>query len=165
MAVERKIDAYDHFLMQNIKAKNSIKFDQDVYSMTYLMLMKENVKKFEIPIGKSRHHISVLLLISFVQVSMLTTMACEIVDTDVKPDFKKPINYMVTLVRFMCTITLHLKLVPDFTKGMKLMNYCNNNPEQFVDSYKAFLIGFLQVFITLIVEIQNLYNLMSYTTV
>jgi hypothetical protein len=97
---------------------------------------------------------------------MITCMVSEIITPPIKlPDFGTQIPFAVVLCRFACATTLHLKLVPSFVKGMKLIHFVNNNPELFLYDVSAYMVGLLQVTITLIVEFQNLYNLMSYTKV
>ena len=88
-----------------------------------------------------------------VQFGMITCMVSEIVTPPILlPDFGSQIPFSVVLCRFACATTLHLKLVPNFVKGMKLIHFVNNNPELFIHDVSAYLVGLLQVTITLIVE-------------
>jgi len=54
------------------------------------------------------------------------------------------------IARFGCSIALHLIFIPEYAKGLKLINFCNNNPELFISSRLAFLVGFMQVMIALL---------------
>lgn len=51
-------------------------------------------------------------------------------------------QFLVFMTRFGCINALHLQLVPEFAKAMRLMNFVNNNPEEFSQSRIPFLIGF-----------------------
>ena len=66
MAANANLDSYDRVLMQKIRDKAIVKFDQDIYSQIYLCFLKENIKSYSLPIGKLRHHYSVLLVIGLV---------------------------------------------------------------------------------------------------
>lgn len=51
----------------------------------------------------------------------------------------------VLIVKLPCAIALHLSLYPEVRKGMVIMKFANNQPEQFMDSGSeiSFVIGFL----------------------
>ena len=46
MAASANLDSYDRLLMQKIRDKAVVKFEQDIYSLIYLCFKSENVKKF-----------------------------------------------------------------------------------------------------------------------
>ena len=69
------------------------------------------------------------------------------------------------MTRFACINALHLQLVPEFAKSQRLMNFANNNPEEFRQSRIPFVIGLIQFLISLFSEIVNLWLLQSYDDV
>lgn len=115
--------------MQKIRDKAIVKFDADIYSQTFLIYMTSNIKKYQIPIGKLRHHHSILLFIGLIQICMVIGLIGDLYDKDKHPDFTREIPFAGKLVRFVCFITMHLKLVPQFFRGMKLMKFANNQPD------------------------------------
>lgn len=55
-AVEEKtkdLDVYDKVLYEALRAKKIVKFDQDIYALTYLSFLRVTVKKFRI--DKKKH--------------------------------------------------------------------------------------------------------------
>lgn len=83
------------------------------------------------------------MLIFLAQLGMMACMVGEMVNDKDIVDFSTNNSYSLIITRFSCTIALHLKCTPEFAKGMKLMNFVNNNPSEFVASRLAFMIGFM----------------------
>lgn len=82
--------------------------------------------------------------------SMIIGMSLEVYhDPIMRPGFDTNANFSIVIARFGCCIALHLKCIPDYTKGMKLMNFANNNPDDFLSSRLAFFIGLMQCLVAL----------------
>lgn len=62
---------------------------------------------------------------------------------------------MLFLVKFPCCIALHFVLCPEVAKGMELMKFANNHPDDFVQygSEIAYLIGLTQAAIAAVAEV------------
>jgi hypothetical protein len=64
-------------------------------------------------------------------------------------------TYRLQFVRFACSIAMHLLLYPEVKKGMILMKYTNNHPNNFKAPSLAFSIGFMQFFTSVFAEFIN----------
>ena len=64
-------------------------------------------------------------------------------------------DFNLFLVKFPCCIALHFVLCPEVAKGMELMKFANNHPDEFVQygSEISYMIGFIQGSIALAAEI------------
>ena len=66
----------------------------------------------------------------------------------------------VVMARFLCGITMHIKLGPELNQAMKIMKYSANHTWKF-DYYRiAFFSGFLQAIMVISVEVINFLNLL-----
>lgn len=66
---------------------------------------------------------------------------------------------MLYIVRFVCSVALHIMLYPEVRKGMIIMKYVNNHPHKFRTSFIPFMLGFLQYFSSIFAEFLNIYML------
>ena len=66
----------------------------------------------------------------------------------------------VVVARFICGITMHLKLAPELASAMKNMKYAVNHSWKFKHYRIAFLSGFLQSTMVISVEVINFLNLL-----
>ena len=66
----------------------------------------------------------------------------------------------VVLARFICGITMHIKLAPELQQAMNMMKYSINHSWKFDNFRIAFLSGFLQGFMVVSVEVINFINLL-----
>lgn len=73
--------------------------------------------------------------------------------------------FVVYLARFICAIALHLKLSPNVRRGLKLMNFANNHPEQFVNDKIPVMCGAMQVFTSIFGQLVNVTLLLAHRTV
>ena len=64
-------------------------------------------------------------------------------------------DFNLFLVKFPCCIALHFVLCPEVAKGMELMKFANNHPDEFVlyGSEISYLIGLSQALISLAAEV------------
>jgi hypothetical protein len=64
-------------------------------------------------------------------------------------------NFNLFLVKFPCCIALHFVLCPEVAKGMELMKFANNHPDEFVQygSEISYLIGLAQALIAAAAEV------------
>lgn len=67
-------------------------------------------------------------------------------------------KFPVLLVKLPCAIALHLYLHPEVRKGLDIMKFSNNQAELFhsYGSHISFVLGFLQIFISLFAQIINI---------
>ena len=73
----------------------------------------------------------------------------------------------VLYVKLPCALALHLYLYPEVQKGMMIMKFANNQPDQFVEngSQISFCLGVLQFVLAIYTEIINVYRLSYQHTV
>lgn len=124
--------------------------------------MKSSVKKFRIDKKKHSQLLASLVVIFVIQVALMIAMVTAD-ETDVSTQSNS--QFLVFMTRFACINALHLQLVPEFAKSQRLMNFANNNPEEFRQSRIPFVIGLIQFLISLFSEIVNLWLLQSYDDV
>lgn len=82
-------------------------------------------------------------------------------ELDYLPAYKKAIATMnmyslVSLGRFVCATILHLSLIEEIEGAMVMMKYAVNHQYMFKNPINAYMIAFMQFFITTMVEICNL---------
>ena len=134
-------------------------FDKDIYSQTFLTLHKDVVKS----LGLKKQAISTAVFswfsLTVVQMIMVVTFVFEISDDEemIKLEYNK--NFETYVARFCSTIALHMMLVPDIGKGVKLMSFVNSNYSQFDSPKLAWFIGLSQATIAISAEFLNLYKL------
>ena len=68
-------------------------------------------------------------------------------------------TYRLQFVRFACSIAMHLLLYPEVKKGMILMKYTNNHPNNFKAPSLAFSIGLMQFWTSVFAEFINIWLL------
>lgn len=98
-----------------------------------------------------------------VQNGLLLFMTLEIID--LKYTWKRDYYFVVYLSRFICCIALHLKLTPNISKGLELMNFANNHPDAFTNDRVPVIAGFMQVFTAIFGEAVNLSMLLGHREV
>lgn len=98
---------------------------------------------------------------------IFSMIGCMFLETATAPVLKLTDDFATFFVKFPCCIALHLELYPEVGKGMELMKLSNNYPFLFVPwgSNISFLIGFIQVFGSLLTEFVNIYLLINIGTV
>ena len=67
-----------------------------------------------------------------------------------------PASIDITVVRFLCAVFLHITLNGENKQGLDMMKFANNHPWLFRNWSQAYLIGFMQYIVVMVVEIVNL---------
>ena len=65
------------------------------------------------------------------------------------------------VTRLITTIVMHILIMPDFSQSFEMMKYALNHPWKFRDFKLAFLTGLLQWTISVVIELTNVYVLMT----
>ena len=76
-----------------------------------------------------------------------------------------PRDLQIVLCRFLCAIFLHVYMVDEIKQGLNFMKHALNHPWKFRNWKVAFLIGFLQAMIIVLVETVNLAVLLTNNTI
>jgi len=105
---------------------------------------------------------------AFCQAVLVSLLFMEVVGTT-KQDMRDKFgtlteNVGIICARFICTVILHLSQQDEVMQGLELMKYALNHRYSFLDYKKAFLMGFLQSFLTLGVETVNLLVILQSNT-
>lgn len=79
-----------------------------------------------------------------------------ITDYDMRVNFTKDVSIIIMFVRFICGTILHLSLIDEVCSGLENMKFCLNQSYLFQSYKQAWLVGFLQTFITVCVEVVNI---------
>ena len=70
--------------------------------------------------------------------------------------YAPPRDCIVSFIRFLCAILLHVSLLDEITQGGKLMKFAVNHPWKFRKWQNAWLYGFFQMNMVVFVEIVNI---------
>ena len=97
----------------------------------FLTLHKDVIKSLNMKKGAISTAVFSWFSLTVVQLIMVGTFVLEIFDTGqlIKLEYNK--NFEVYVARFCSTIALHLMLVPDISRGVKLMSFVNSNYSEF----------------------------------
>ena len=135
---------------------------EDLYTLTMSCFLKENCARFKLNHNVRDKLIYATVWITVTQAFMLWAMFYAI-KTDENGEYTKifPENFALFLVKIPCACALHFGLHPEMGKGLKLMNFTNNQRELFCDkgSEISFIVSCLQVLSAVIAEIINIYLL------
>lgn len=150
----------DKFLLKQIQSKAHIHFEEDYYSLTALSFLWTNIKKYKITDQKLAQTFYFLMMIFMVSNLMLLGILYSIFvqKTAELTEFDTG-SFVLYIVRFVCSVALHIMLFPEVRKGMIIMKYVNNHPDKFRTSYIPFILGFLQYFSSIFAEFLNIYML------
>ena len=159
----QKIDAYEKRQMMNTLEKNKISFEGNIYTMTALAFYRQKKEKLKLTAIFNSQRVYMLMLMFFVQNGLLLFMTLEIVD--LQYTWMRDYWFVVYLARFICCIALHLKLTPNITKGLALMNFANNHPDEFTNDRIPVIAGFMQVVTAIFGETINLCMLLGHREV
>ena len=78
-------------------------------------------------------------------------------DEDVRANFFMPADSLpIVLCRFLCAVVLHIGLTDEVMQGFACMKFALNHPYKFRRWTDAYLVGFTQLMVVIIVEIVNL---------
>ncbi len=85
---------------------------------------------------------------------------------DMIDKFKEfPPHVTIVLARFLCAVILRIILTDETKQGFNMMKYANNHWWKFDDWFGAYMIGFTQMLIVILVESVNLAVLATNTTI
>ena len=147
---------------KEIKAKDTLEFEEDFFAYTVLCFTQKNTDEYLITPQKQSQNFYAALLVAGVVISMLSCMNYAIV-TNENGDYTPSLahSFAVFYIKFPCAIALHFCLYPEVAKGMNLMKFANNQSVLFVPngSEISFVIGLVQVIMALTAEIINLHML------
>lgn len=92
------------------------------------------------------------------QILLLTFLGYETCySDDMTAAFKqKPENATTVIARFLCAVFLHIVMTDEIKQGFQMMKYANNHWWKFNDWSTAYMVGFCQMFIVVLVEVVNL---------
>ena len=76
-----------------------------------------------------------------------------------------PSDMFLVLARFLCAMFLHVSMADEAKQGFNMMKYAMNHMWKFKSWKMAFMIGFVQMCILILVEAVNLIILMTNDTV
>ncbi len=127
--------------------------------MTCLCYLKIPSQKFKILPWKQAQVMYVSLQVVLFQISMMLCLGYALfVDENKEFDHVFPNSMALFYVKLPCCIALHYSIQPFIQKGMSIMKFANNQCDQFVEggSEMSFLIGLLEVLISLIAEYLNI---------
>lgn len=101
-----------------------------------------------------------VLITAFCQGVLVSLLFMDVVGTS-RAAIKEKFGTLTTSVgticaRFICTVILHLSQQDEVKQGLDLMKYAINHRHAFLEYKKAWLMGFLQCFMTLAVESVNM---------
>lgn len=68
-------------------------------------------------------------------------------------------NLQIYLCRFLCSLLLHMELVPDVKQSFWMMRYLNTHPHKFSQQFVPYLIALMQFTGGLLAEITNIFML------
>jgi hypothetical protein len=74
-------------------------------------------------------------------------------------------NIEVYITRFITGTLLHMELIEEVKQGLNMLEYMNNNPDEFSNCFVPFLVACMQYFGGLIAEFTNMFMLASRTSV
>ena len=109
-----------------------------------------------------------VLVTAFCQGILVTLLFNEVIGKDLE-DFKKSFGSLIhdpgiICARAICTIILHLSQQDEVKCGLDLMKYAVNNEHRFMNWKKAFMMGFLQAGMTILVETVNMLVILQSNT-
>lgn len=164
-------------LQEKVEQKDELVLKHDFFSLTVLSYLKQNAalpSKGNLPTDhaqpggwglkpeKQAQMLYSNATIGLMVVSMVFCMLYQLIWTPTSPpSFQKDFNLFV--VKFPCTIALHLVLCPEVAKGMELMKFANNHPALFVENGAeiSYLIGMTQAFCAFAAEAISVFLLVN----
>lgn len=78
---------------------------------------------------------------------------------------KMPSSVWIVSARFICCVILHMSLQDELRTGLSIMKFTLNHSYRFDDARIAFLSGFLQTVMIMVVETVNVMAILSASTV
>lgn len=163
-ALKERYDA----LVLKIQSKEVVEFEEDYNAMAVLSYLKTVKEDNFISKDLQAHILFNVVMVFIFQNTMLTCMLWSLI-SNVLGEYSQHFtnDFIVLLVKFPCTVALHLFLFPEVQTGMKIMKFANNQPHLFTGTGAeiSFFIGFMQVITSIYCEAINLYLLTFQHTV
>ena len=69
---------------------------------------------------------------------------------------QKPDNATTVIARFLCAVFLHITMTDEIRQGFQMMKYANNHWWKFHSWSTAYMVGFSQMIVVVLVEVVNL---------
>ena len=161
------MERYDN-LVEKIQSKDEVEFEEDYNAMCVLSYLKEVKENNFIGKDLQAHLLFNVTMVFVFQNTMLSCMLWSMID-NVNGEYSQHFTaqFIVLLVKYPCTVALHLFLFPEVQTGMKIMRFANNQPHLFTGTGAeiSFAIGFMQVVTSVYCEGINLYLLTFQHTV
>jgi hypothetical protein len=166
LTVEEKLMKEVEILQAKVEDKSELMYKSDFFSLTALSLLKKNgdlpsAEGTPLGVEDPHHHgkmkdargfgikseklAQMLYSNAMIAIMILTMVGCLLYQLYKAKEDKRFCgeNFNLFLVKFPCCIALHLALCPEVAKGMELMKFANNHPNDFVayGSEIAYCIG------------------------
>lgn len=141
----------DKEVSMSIKAKKTMAIDGDIYSATYVSLIKSNKNKYRLTQGDQFDLLYKTMLIMAIQVFFI--IGVMVIN---KTNFVLYNNVPLQICLFFTTLLLHLGNLGMFRSGMYMMKYALCHPEEFTHPNLAFFLGFTYLVILLLSEWVNI---------
>jgi hypothetical protein len=122
------LDIYSKFLIQEMKNKRHMHFEEDFYSFTALCYLKDNIKRYHLTDEKLSQAFYFLGIIFLVSNVMLIGMFWDFLVDD-SYIIHPPKTFRLMIVRFVCSIAMHIMLFPEIKAGMEIMKFSNNHED------------------------------------
>lgn len=107
--------------------KKTLELEEDFYAMTVFCYLKSNTDKFLIHRSKQAQMLYASLIVSFIVNILLFCMLYAIIINDGNQYVPNHAHsFAVWIVKFPCTLALHLVLYPEVANGMQIMKFANN---------------------------------------
>lgn len=120
------MNAYHLEMARKIVEKDHVEFGEDFVALTVMCYLKDNTKKFLITPAKQSQMLHTVIMIMSCQIIMIACIQSQFLGPDAIFHFGFVANFYVLLVKFPCSIALHLYLHPEVSKGLVIMKYANN---------------------------------------
>ena len=109
-------------MARKVVEKDHVEFGEDFVALTVLCYLKQNMDKYLITPTKQSQNLHTAIMVMSCQIIMIVCIQSQLSEfsLDFAPDF------YVLLVKFPCSIALHLFLHPEVRKGLIIMKFANN---------------------------------------
>jgi hypothetical protein len=134
-----------------VAKEKTMKVSANMYSICFFGLMKVNKEKFKL---KVHDQMDILYRAIFLFVIQMTFIGCILTMDKFDPQFTN--DMAVNLCLFFSVMLLHWQCIGQARNGIYMMKYAVCNPDEFNNPNVAFMMGFIQIFVIVLVELMNL---------
>ena len=123
-----RFDGYENSvrLHTELTQKEHVEFEGNFHIMTMLCHLKENIEEYMIHPYVLSHNFHSSLMLFLFQNTMLACAFLSILQ-NVSGEYSAfEDSFAVMLVKFPCSVALHLVLYPEVLVGMEMMKFANN---------------------------------------